>query len=410
MEERKEKRLDLTSPGALADELSFETSLRPATLEEFVGQARAISGVLEWLTGFEPGQSLLLAGPSGTGKSLLAELLARERGLELLRINVSDRMGKEQLENFFRTSKVYSMFHKGKLLLIDEVDGIPGTDRGAVPALVRLIKDSRFPVILTAIDAYKPKLRPLRAHSTLVKFTKVPSPSIAKKLRDLAKAEGISVPDDVLKNLARWSQGDLRSAITDLQTLGQGRKEIREKDLQILGYRERATSVFDVLPGLFRSGSIKSGRKIIFESDKDADELLWWLETNAPLEFPPEKLPRVYDLLSKADLFRSRVMKQQNWRFKAYMSDLMASISLFRDGERFGYVPYRMPDRIMMMGRTKARRALLKSLCKKIGDFTHTSTKVVKRDYLPYLRIIYKKKGIFGLDLDKEEAELLVSG
>lgn len=390
--------------------MSWLEKYRPESLEGFVAQGKPISQVLEWLTAFEPGQSLLLAGPSGTGKSLLVELLAEEKGLELQRINVSDRMGKEGLENFFRTSKVYSMFHKGKILLVDEVDGIPGTDRGAVPNLVRLIKESLFPVILTAIDPYKPKLRPLRAHSSMVKFTKVPSPSIAKKLREIAGKEGLSAEDSVLKDLARWSGGDLRSAILDLQTLGQGKKEVTEEDLQALGYRERASSVFDVLPGLFRSGSVKAGRKIMFESSQDSDELFWWMETNAPLEFPPEALPKVYDILSMADLFRSRVMKQQNWRFKAYMSDLLASLSVFREGEKFGYTPYKMPDRIIMMGRTKARRAVMASLCRKIGGFTHASSRVVKRDYLPYLRIIYRKKGIFGLNLDKEEAEILVSG
>ena len=118
----------------------------------------------------------------------------------------------------------------------------------------------------------------------------------------------------------------------------------------------------------------------------------------------------MYELLSKADIFRSRVMKHQNWRFIAYMSDLVAGISTLNKEPSHGYAPYRPPDRIMMMGRTKFKRAIKKSLCKKIGEITHSSTRIVNRDYLPYLRIIFKQKGIFGLDLEPEEAKLLVSG
>jgi hypothetical protein len=69
-----------------------------------------------------------------------------------------------------------------------------------------------------------------------------------------------------------------------------------------------------------------------------------------------------------------------------------------------------MPDRILMLGRSKGRRALMASLCRKIGEKAHCSTKVVKRDYLPYLRLIARKDRKFeldGIELEKEELKLL---
>ena len=47
------------------------------------------------------------------------------------------------------------------------------------------------------------------------------------------------------------------------------------------------------------------------------------------------------------------------------------------------------------------------SLAARIGEFTHASKKTVKRDYLPYLKIILKKQkkldGDFLLEPDEEK-------
>jgi len=272
---------------------------KPKTLDEIAGQGAAIKKTLNWLAAFSPGQALLLSGPPGTGKTLLVEVLAREKNWDLQRINASDKRGKVEVEKLARTTKISSLFHKGRLVLIDELDGISGTDRGAVAAMVNLIKSSKFPVFLIAIDPYRQKLRPLHQYCQMVKFARVPTPSIAKRLKEIAKKEGILISDSAVQTLARWSQGDLRSAITDLQMVSLGKKEVTEKDLEMLGYRERESSVFDILPTIFRSGSIRAGKKAISESDKDPDELFWWLETSLPLELPQKALPRAYELLSK---------------------------------------------------------------------------------------------------------------
>jgi replication factor C large subunit len=368
---------------------------------------------------FEPGKGLMLMGPAGTGKTLLVETIARERNLLLLQLSASDARGAEAIESFFSdSSRTRSLFHKGKIILLDEVDGISGHDKGAVAAITKIIKESSYPVFLIANDPWAQKLRPLRPYVKMVKFSKVHSASIEKRLREILEKEGIAPKGNVLKDLARWSQGDLRSAISDLQTVSQGKKELSGEDLEILGYRERESSIFEILPTVFKSRSISASRKAIQSVDKDPDEVFWWVENNITQEFPVEKLAQAYDLLSKADIIRGRTSVQQNWRFRAIMTDLISGISVVK-GEshapHHGFMMYQAPQRIMMMGRTKARRAGMDSLCKKIGEKAHASTRVVKRDYLPYMRIILKTdssptKSEFSVSLDEEELDLLVHG
>ena len=61
-----------------------------------------------------------------------------------------------------------SLLKKGKIILIDEVDGIVGEDRGGVQELTDLIESSEYPIILTANDAWTKKLAPLRKKCVMV--------------------------------------------------------------------------------------------------------------------------------------------------------------------------------------------------------------------------------------------------
>jgi replication factor C large subunit len=393
--------------------MDFLEKYRPDSIKGMVGQNKPIEEASVWLSQWKPGSgALFFHGPPGCGKTLLAELLAQERGLDLLRMNASDKRTAEEVEKALgEASRSHSLFGSGRLILIDEVDGITGGDRGAVPSIVSVIKSTRFPIIIIANNPWIPKLMPLRSYTKMVKFNKVMSPSIEKGLKEVCSSEGIGYKDNVLKNLARFSQGDMRSALSDLQVVAHGKKDISDKDLDVLGFRERESNIFSVLPTILRSGNIKTSRKVIHDLDKDPDEVFLWIENNLHLVVKdPGKLARSFDLLSKADILRSRVRIQQNWRFKGLMVDLMASVSVFKDDVHPGFVPYQPPKRIAMLGKTRKQRAEISSLCEKFGEFVHASDRIVKRDYLPYFKTIVKKKGFSGsdgLELTDDEMKLI---
>jgi replication factor C large subunit len=365
---------------------------KPKRIEGMVGQRKAIIEAYDFLNKWKPGQALMFHGPVGVGKTLLAEIAAAERDWALVRVNASESRSGKDLEGLLaQSSRQQTLFHKGKLILVDEVDGITGSERGAGASMLKIIRESRFPMILVANDPWKPKLRSLRQHCRLVKFNRIPYPSIAKRLKEIARLEGKILEGGVLKDLARWASGDMRSALIDLQLLSAGKDKVTEHDLESLGFRERERTILYVLPTIFYSGSLRASRKVIREIDKDPDEVFWWLESNLEAAYKDRRsLADGYELLAKADMFRSLVSRQQNWRFKAYMVDMMSGISLFKD-DHHGFVPFRPPYRLLRLGQTKHRRALMKSLSTKLGEYLHVSGKVVIRDYLPFMR--YMKKG-----------------
>ena len=387
---------------------------KPKSAKEILSQGSALSETEAWLSSWKPGKALLIAGPPGTGKTLIAETVASERGWMFMQVNASDERNSEAVEKTLtEVSRNQPLFHKGKIILIDEVDSLSSGDRGGIKAIVRIMKESRFPVIVTANDPYIHKLQPLRSYAKIVKLSKVDVRSVEKRLREICEAEKIKVGDGVLKSLARWSAGDLRSAINDLQMMCEGRKEISESDFEALGFRERESNVFSVLPIVFRSKNIIAAKNAINTCDKDADDVFWWIENNIPFEFTdPEALSNALDMLSKADIFRQRVHRQQYWRFKAHMVDMLAGISLAGEATH-QYVQYRPPEKFALLAKLRFRNAEMGKIYEKLSAYTHSPKRLVRNEYLPFLKIILRrnpKSASGGVELTDDEAKAIVSG
>jgi holliday junction DNA helicase RuvB len=112
-------RAEITTPEALADESVVELSLRPQRLAEFIGQEKVKQSLRLWIDAAlarrEPLDHAVFYGPPGLGKTTLAELIARELG-----VNIRTTSG-PALEKPADLVGTLTNLREGDILFIDEI-------------------------------------------------------------------------------------------------------------------------------------------------------------------------------------------------------------------------------------------------------------------------------------------------
>jgi replication factor C large subunit len=128
-------------------------------------------------------------------------------------------------------------------------------------------------------------------------------------------------------------------------------------------------------------------------ADVDIDMLFEWIYENAPAHFTDaHDLAAAMDALSMADVYRGRIRSTQDWSFTRYVIDYMtAGVAVARQlSKQSGWVPFKFPERIQALSRSRADRALQLSIGQKIKRKSHMSAMRASKDVVPFLRIIFK--------------------
>src|SRR3989344_367040 len=176
---------------------------RPKKYLDLVGQEKAIQEVKTFLHEFPKKKALLLYGAPGTGKTTLALVAAKENECELFELNSSDLRNRIKLEGVLKPASAQtSLFKKGKILLVDEVDGVTGTDIGGIPELVRIINQSSHPIIITGNDIWQSKLAPVRPLCRLVEMKSLTAENVVNYLKRISEKEGVQENIHFLKQIA----------------------------------------------------------------------------------------------------------------------------------------------------------------------------------------------------------------
>ncbi len=376
---------------------TWSRKYRPRNLKEFVDQEEAKTKALMLVKNYRKGgKAILLYGPPGTGKTSLAYALAGELGLEIIEINASDMRDAKTLRRVIgEAMKQKSFFYKGKIILIDEIDGISGSfDRGGVQEINRLIKESSFPVILTANDPWDKKFKDIRKSSVMIELKKLSSIHIRHRLEEIAKREGLVIDQNALSMLARNSAGDLRGAINDLEVLSKGNKKITIDDVKALGYREREVEIFEALIRVLKSTSIETSIDAFNYVNMDLNELMLWLEKNIPKEYTDrEDLFNAFNALSIADIYLGKVSRRQYYRLWVYASIFMsAGVAIAKKKKYEKFTKLSKPTRILKIWMNNQKTDKEKQIIELIARKSHTSMNRTKKEIYPYIKKVIKEK------------------
>ena len=397
----------------------FTIKYKPKKTSEIIGQDTAVRKLKDFVVNFkrQKKNAVLVYGPSGVGKTVSVHALANELDLEILEVNASDVRNAEQINSMIGSAAgQMSLFSKGKIILVDEVDGLSGTkDRGGLLAITKLIEKSSFPLILTITNPWDYKFNKLRRKTEMIEFSPLDYSDVFEILKEICDNEKIKYDELVLKGLARRAGNDARAAINDLETLSIETKELTKKNLEELGERNQQDTILNALFKIFKTTDPKIAISAFDNVKENLDEQLLWLDENLPKEYTnPKDLAKAYDKLSKADVFNRRIKRWQHWRFLVYINALItAGIAVSKDEKYKTRVEYKPTGKLLKLWWAKQKSMKKKAIAERIAERTHSSAKEVIKNTLPYLQVSFKKNKDFRnelineLDLSKEEVEWL---
>jgi len=407
-----------------SEKLPWIIKYRPKRIAEVVDQEEAKAKFIEWLKRWPnvPKKAALLYGPPGCGKTSLVEAAANEFGYEVLEMNASDFRRRTDIERIAkRAATASSLFgKKRKIILLDEVDGIAGReDSGGLEAILQLIKITPTPIVMTANNPWDQRLKPLRDVSELIQFKRLSKRDVIRVLKMICEKEGLVCEEAALEYIAEKSEGDLRSAINDLQAVGEGYGKVTLTIVrELVKPRDREHDPFETLRNIFSAKYAWQAKMALSQSQLDYDQAKLWLLENIAYQYTDiEDLARAYEALSKADVYLGRIIKTGDWGLLAYAIDLMtAGVSMAAKNnpkDKFRWVKYSFPQRLLMLSKTKDIRAIRDDIAKIVASHLHISTALAKNEVIPLLRVIftsnpeYAAKLAIGLGLSEKMIEYL---
>jgi len=372
---------------------------RPKSLDSIVGNRIAVQKLKkwgeEWRTGSPAKKAVILSGKAGIGKTSSAYALANDFGWQVVELNASDTRSGDIIRRIALSGAVnetftglgeYSPSTSGgrKLIVLDEADNLyerdargGSPDKGGKRAIIEMIEQTKQPIVLIVNDYYqlvKGGGNALKAMCEHIKFGAV-GEEMVPLLKSICRNEGIEVADAVVRYIASHSEGDVRGAINDLQTVCQGKKRVGMEAVSSLGYRNKEKEIFSGIREIFRARDFKTAERAASSINEPPDYLILWMDENLPIEYKSAMdVDRAYHFLSMADVFLGRTRRRQHYGLWSYARNLMfGGVAISKSHNYRSYSRYSFPSWLRKMGASKSARVNRKEVERKIGRYTHMS-------------------------------------
>ena len=400
---------------------------KPSKIEDVIGANDIVSKLSIWLQKWDavhikknikipfskenPGaKAVLISGPPGIGKTTISTLCGKKFGYEVLEMNASDARGKKAITEQVADvvcSRALSMDGtvKKRMVIMDEVDGMGGSDRGGIPELIKVIKSSMSPIICICNDRQHQKIKSLANYCFDLRMRRPTKNQIAKRIMDLAANEGLHIEPNAAEALAEQAGNDIRqtihatqmwraqsnsmtySGLKDAQSRIEKDKILRQTPFDACGlllsgardahskFNDRFNSFFidyDLVPLLLQQNYIDSARNGVFKNSalNDGQKL--------------EALSKCSDAISDMELVGAGVRGQdQHWELLPAMAAMGVHAGFFING----YLGF--PAFPQWLGKNSTA-GKSKRLTQEIVH--HTSLSIgqgfnpIRLDYIPFLR------------------------
>ncbi|KAK1690700.1 replication factor C [Colletotrichum godetiae] len=248
---------------------------RPKTLSDVTAQDHTVT-VLQRTLQASNLPHMLFYGPPGTGKTSTVLALAKELyGPEMIKsrvleLNASDERGisivREKVKDFARMQltnptneykKRYSC-PPFKIIILDEADSMTQDAQSALRRTMETYsKITRFCLICNYVTRI---IDPLASRCSKFRFKSLDQTNTKKRLEDISENEGVQLEDGAVDALIKCSEGDLRKAITFLQSaarlVGAGEKDAAGSDAMDVDKKPVTVKIIEDIAGVIPDKTI----------------------------------------------------------------------------------------------------------------------------------------------------------
>lgn len=195
--------------------------MRPESIDDVVGQSHVI-GEGKLLTNILKGgdiPNMIFYGPSGTGKTTVANICARISDKKLYKLNATNASTKDIKDIASNLDSIECS--GGVLLYLDEIQNF---NKKQQQSLLEYIENGRITLIAsTTENPYFYVYNAILSRCTVIQFEHIEASDIQKALercveylRDMLCPKTLEIQNGVIEHIANSAYGDVRKAITAL--------------------------------------------------------------------------------------------------------------------------------------------------------------------------------------------------
>jgi DNA polymerase III subunit gamma/tau len=212
---------------------------RPQQFDDVLGQQAVTRTLTNAIKSSRLAQAFVFAGPRGCGKTTTARILARAlncvngptatpcgaceacveiaegRDIDVLEIDAATHTGVDNVrEVIIEGLSIAPVRNRYKVFLIDEVHMLSSS---SFNALLKSIEEPPPHVVFMMATTEPHKIpETVLSRAQVYEFRTISAKTVAERLRFIANAEGIQIPDDALLLLARAGEGSMRDSLSAL--------------------------------------------------------------------------------------------------------------------------------------------------------------------------------------------------
>ncbi|HWC96515.1 MAG TPA: replication-associated recombination protein A [Candidatus Sulfopaludibacter sp.] len=247
--------------------------MRPERLEDYVGQEHILGPGKPLRRQIERDQltSIILWGPPGVGKTSLAKLIARVTRCEFIPFSAV-LSGIKEIKAVMADAEKLRNLGKRTILFIDEIHRFNKAQQDAFLPYVE-----RGDIILIGATTENPSFEVISAllsRSRVYALRGLTVPELMELLRRALPVIGLTAPDDLLEQIAIYSNGDARQSYNTLESAAAAAQDGQLTEAAVQDAMQRKVLLYDK-GGEEHYNLVSALHKSVRSSDVDA--ALYWL-------------------------------------------------------------------------------------------------------------------------------------